>query len=59
MIGIDASPATLTPRERAESFAAAFRGQANHIAFAYGSPVYLVGSYLTAGWCPNLGGVLI
>jgi len=48
MTGIDGPVAPPTPHERAESFAAAFRGQANHIAFAYGGPVYLVGSYLTA-----------
>lgn len=37
-----------TPRERAEMFARTFRGQANSYAFAYGGPVYLVGSFLTA-----------
>jgi len=38
----------ITPRERAERFAIQFRGQANHLAFQFGGPVYLVGSYLTA-----------
>jgi hypothetical protein len=37
-----------TPRERAHAFAAAFRNNANGYAFAYGGPVYLVGSTLTA-----------
>lgn len=40
--------AALSPRERAELFALRFRGQANHLAFQFGGPVYLVGSYLTA-----------
>lgn len=38
----------MTPRERAEMFALRFRGQANHLAFQFGGPVYLVGSYLHA-----------
>lgn len=44
----DRGSATPTPRERADAFARMFRGQANGYAFAYGGPVYLVGSYLTA-----------
>jgi len=42
------APAPPTPRERAESFALAFRGNANGLAFLFGGPLYLVGSYLTA-----------
>jgi hypothetical protein len=38
----------VTPLERAEIFAIQFRGQANHLAFLYGAPLYLVGSYLHA-----------
>lgn len=38
----------MTPRERAELFAVKFRGQANHLAFQFGGPLYLVGSYLHA-----------
>ena len=38
----------MTPAERAEMFALRFRGQANHLAFQFGGPVYLVGSYLHA-----------
>lgn len=44
----DTPSTAMTPRERAEMFAAAFRGQANNLAFQFGGPVYLVGSYLTA-----------
>ena len=35
----------MTPRAR--TFAGIFRGNANSIAFAYGGPVFLVGSYIT------------
>jgi len=38
----------VTPRERAEMFALRFRGQANHLAFQFGAPLYLVGSYVHA-----------
>lgn len=38
----------MTPRERADMFALRFRGQANHLAFQFGGPLYLVGSYLHA-----------
>lgn len=38
----------MTPLERAEMFALKFRGQANHLAFQFGGPVYMVGSMLTA-----------
>lgn len=38
----------MTPLERAESFALAFRGNANAIAFQFGGPLYLVGSMLTS-----------
>lgn len=41
--------AEVTPRERAEAWARRFRGQANHLAFQFGAPLYLVGSYLHAG----------
>lgn len=40
--------AAVSPRERAEAWALAFRGQANNLAFAYGGPLYLVGSMLTS-----------
>src|SRR5882672_2964033 len=38
--------AELTPIEQAETFALRFRGNANHLAIAYGGPLYLVGSAL-------------
>jgi hypothetical protein len=42
-------PATKTEaRERAEQFAIRFRNNANHLAIAYGGPLYLVGSCLTS-----------
>lgn len=41
-------PAPPTSRERAEAWALRFRGQANHLAFQFGAPLYLVGSYLHA-----------
>ncbi len=47
-IGADVVSQEQTPLERAQAFAAAFRGNANSYAFAYGGPVYLVGSMLTA-----------
>jgi len=37
-----------TPRDQAEMFAVRFRGNANHLAIAYGGPLYLVGSALTS-----------
>src|SRR4051812_35625609 len=42
----DESPPTA--RERAENFALRFRSNANHLAIAYGGPLYLVGSALTS-----------
>lgn len=38
----------MTPQESAELFAIRFRGNANHLAIAYGGPLYLVGSALTS-----------
>jgi hypothetical protein len=38
----------VTPLEQAETFALRFRGNANHLAIAYGGPLYLVGSALTS-----------
>jgi hypothetical protein len=38
----------VTPTEQAETFALRFRGNANHLAIAYGGPLYLVGSALTS-----------
>ena len=37
-----------TPLEQAEAFALRFRNNANHLAIAYGGPLYLVGSALTS-----------
>lgn len=39
---------SITPAERAELWAKAFRGQANGLALLYGGPLYLVGSMLTS-----------
>jgi hypothetical protein len=38
----------MTASEQAETFALRFRGNANHLAIAYGGPLYLVGSALTS-----------
>lgn len=38
----------MTPLEQAEMFALRFRNNANHLAIAYGGPLYLVGSALTS-----------
>lgn len=38
----------MTPLEHARLFALRFRGNANHLAIAYGGPLYLVGSALTS-----------
>lgn len=40
--------AVVTPLEQAENFALRFRNNANHLAIAYGGPLYLVGSALTS-----------
>lgn len=38
----------MTPLDQAETFALRFRNNANHLAIAYGGPLYLVGSALTS-----------
>lgn len=38
----------MTPRERADSFARIFAGQANHLAAQFGGQLWLVGSMLTS-----------
>lgn len=45
---VDHRGKSMTPRETAEIFALKFRGQATHLAYQFGGPVYLVGSALTS-----------